>query len=151
MSSDNLTDSPDGPICSICYNKLSDSPYAKIDDPGEVGKFHIQCLEQWMQKSDRGIIVDKKITSYSVYHEDQLIETRINNTTRKNDQQNITIDENNMLDTTQLIADYYEDDSGSDNEYLCHNGFTCGQLVCVGFALIIILIFILVSYLLNHK
>jgi len=150
MSSDNLTDSPDGPMCGICFVKLDDIPYAMINDDGEKGKYHIHCLDQWIQKSNRGILIEQKINSYSIYHEDKLIETVVNN------KPSPVIDNNqpmfvNTSETTILIPSDEEDNSSDfDAESPCYMQFNKGQIICAGFAVIIVLVVILFSYLFKH-
>lgn len=152
MSSDNLTDSPDGPTCSICFYKLNDTPYAMINDPGETGKYHVQCLEQWIQKSNRGILIEKKIDSYSIYHEDKLIETIVN----KKLQVPFQNDQTNTNETTVLIPsnedndDNDNDSSDSGQEYPCYYQFNRGQVLCASIAVIIVLCLLLFSYLIKR-
>ena len=69
-------DSPDGPECVICYKKIGDFPYAIINKKGENGKYHIECLEQWLRIShNKGVLTQDATESYSLYQNDQLIET----------------------------------------------------------------------------
>lgn len=151
MSSDNLTDSPDGPICSICFNKLNDTPYAMINDTGETGKYHIQCLEQWIQKSNRGTLIDKKTDTYSIYHDDKLIEIIINNKPYQIADENQSV-QINITETTVLIPDEnIEDDSDSGREYPCYMQFNKGQIMCAGIGLLFIFSIILFTYLTKHK
>jgi len=35
--------------CPICLNNIIlTNPYAMIDNIGEIGKYHISCLQQWL-------------------------------------------------------------------------------------------------------
>lgn len=62
--------------CVICFNKLEhDQPYCKIDNKRENGNYHVECLEQWLQKSNNGLYTRDKIISYSIYHNSELIES----------------------------------------------------------------------------
>lgn len=161
MSSDNLTDSPDGPACSICFVKLDDVPYALINDEGEKGRYHVHCLEKWIQKGTRGIMLDKKINSYSIYHMDKLIETIVNNKPiiPDNNNQIIPIDDNNQpvpdntSETTILIPSNDNDTESSDsgNEYSCYAQLNRGRIMCVGIALLVIVGIVIFSYVFMHK
>lgn len=67
--------SPDGFECPICFMSLADSPYAMIDNTAEKGRYHVECLELWLNKSRNGILTQDKVKSYTVYHQDIQIET----------------------------------------------------------------------------
>lgn len=79
----NLSDSPEEPdkiVCIICYNKInSGDMYAIIDNKHEKGKYHVNCLEKWLEKSNHGLLSQDEIKSYSVYDNDQIIQTNIIN------------------------------------------------------------------------
>lgn len=138
MSSDNLTDSPEGPSCGICYNKLTDGPYAVINDQAEQdNKYHVQCLEQWVQKSKRGIILEKKIDSYSIYHDDTLVS------------KNVINQEGVITEETILIPS--EEDSDSGKEYPCYDQYTKGRVICAVIGLAAFVVFLLVVYLIKLK
>jgi hypothetical protein len=80
-----ITDSPEGPECVICMKKLNDYPYAVINKKGESGIYHVECLEQWLNKShNRGVLQEEETELYSIYHNDQLIES-INTIKKVND------------------------------------------------------------------
>ncbi|QKF94203.1 zinc finger protein RING/FYVE/PHD-type protein [Fadolivirus algeromassiliense] len=71
-----MTESSEELGCEICFYKVDDDqPYCKIDNKRENGKYHIECLERWLQKSNNGLHTQDKIISYSVYHGTELIET----------------------------------------------------------------------------
>jgi len=153
MSSDNLTDSPDGPMCGICFIKLDDVPYAMINDDGEKGKYHVHCLNQWIQKSNRGILIEQKVNSYSIYHEDKLIDTVVNNKPSQiiDNNQPIQVD---TAETTILIPSHEnnEEDNSSDSgrEYPCYMHCNKGQIMCAGIAIVFIIGVMLFSYLFKH-
>ena len=52
---------------------MNDQPYSIIERCSEKGKFHVQCLEQWLQKSNNGIFTQDKIETYSIYQNNILI------------------------------------------------------------------------------
>lgn len=52
--------------CAICMTELTEGePYAVILT--EVGRYHIPCLEAWLEKSHRGILGDNHVDSYLVF------------------------------------------------------------------------------------
>lgn len=61
--------------CPICFIDLEDSPYAMINNTSEKGRYHVECLERWLNKSRNGILTQDKIKGYTVYHEDTQIES----------------------------------------------------------------------------
>lgn len=64
-----------GEECYICFIKIKDdTPYASIDNEKDI-KCHPECLEQWINKANKCLITDEKIQSYSIYHNNSLIET----------------------------------------------------------------------------
>jgi hypothetical protein len=50
--------------CIICYNYI-DNIYVKID--GENGIYHLKCLNEWLKKSNYGILTHNIIQSYTIY------------------------------------------------------------------------------------
>jgi len=71
-----MADSYDELECIICLYKISDDqPYSMLNTKYEKAKYHIECLEQWINKSHNGILTQETITSYSIYHKNKLIET----------------------------------------------------------------------------
>lgn len=74
-------DSPEDPnqeSCIICFYKIKkDMQYAMIDNVHEKGKYHIPCLENWLTKSQNGLLSQDKIKGYKVYFENEVIETVI--------------------------------------------------------------------------
>ena len=81
--------------CPICLGVLYDSPYAKIDNNKEQGNYHIECLEGWFNRCQRGILCQDRVQSYSIYHDNILLEKIIlpsprNNTNNINNQNNQT-------------------------------------------------------------
>ena len=90
--------------CSICLGVLYDSPYAKIDNNKEQGKYHTECLEGWLVRCQRGILCQDKVQSYSIYHDNILLEKIIlspsqNNINNQNNQ-NIQIRRERINDET---------------------------------------------------
>lgn len=70
-----MSESSDILECEICSeNLLIDQPFAKIDDTAEQGMYHVECLEKWLNQSNNGLHTQNKITSYSIYHNNELIE-----------------------------------------------------------------------------
>ncbi len=60
--------------CVICYDEISkDKIFIMIDHPGESGKYHVQCIEKWMNKSLNGILVQKPIEKLNLLFEDKKI------------------------------------------------------------------------------
>ena len=60
--------------CAICLNTIDDQ-YAMIDNIGETGHYHLECLQEWIKKSKCGIITQFPIKTYSIYNADQSIIT----------------------------------------------------------------------------
>ena len=78
--------------CIICFYIIADDqPYCMINNKNERAKLHVECLEQWINKSQNGLYTQDEIKSYSIYQMDRLIETIIipqnyvNDTTNMND------------------------------------------------------------------
>lgn len=80
-------DSPDGSItstpdssssdgCMICFHTVqNDQPFGKIDHDQECNVYHPDCLDKWFNEHDIGIITRRQVPSYSIYHENTLVET----------------------------------------------------------------------------
>ena len=66
---------PTGFECPICLTDLGDAPYAMIDNTAEKGRYHVECLELWLNRSRNGILTQDKVFGYTVYHEAVQIET----------------------------------------------------------------------------
>lgn len=48
--------------CPICYEIiLKNRVYVMIDNEGENGKYHVSCIEKWLNKSTNGILTQNKI------------------------------------------------------------------------------------------
>jgi len=64
--------------CIVCFGCLyEDDPYALPDDDCESNKkCHPECLENWYTNySNRGLITDKQIKTFKIYHLGNPIET----------------------------------------------------------------------------
>ena len=61
--------------CPICFIELNNSPYAMIDNTSEKGRYHVECIELWLNRSRNGILTQDKIKGYTIYHEDTKIES----------------------------------------------------------------------------
>lgn len=62
--------------CNICLCQIDKSlPYTMIDNDGEKGKYHPDCLKKWVKTNDHGLLTQSKIESYSIYQDNTLIET----------------------------------------------------------------------------
>jgi hypothetical protein len=124
--------------CPICYHLLTaDQPYAMIDNTGEKGMYHIECLEKWLEKSKNGLITNNLITSYSVYHEGELIETKMVTTNidiidiTDNQDQDQDQDQTNDQQSTPLISD----SSSPNRDPRC---YCLGRIVACVFSCILI-------------
>ena len=72
----NTSDSLSENDCLICYDKLAPtSPYSFPDGEINYKKCHPECLERWYNVSNRGLVTDTEIKSYTIYHEGNVIET----------------------------------------------------------------------------
>lgn len=61
--------------CVICaYDILKDQPYGMINNQYEKGKYHVECLEKWVNVSRNGLLTQYEIKSYSIYQHENLIE-----------------------------------------------------------------------------
>lgn len=150
MENDNLTDSPDGPSCTICEDKLNDTPYAIIDDSEEVaGRYHVHCLDEWIKKGKRGIFKEDTIKSYSIYHEDTFIEKVIINYPSKVVVSNNTT--NPISETTVFFPEDENDSNESGREYPCYYQFDKCHVITAIILLILIIVFILFPYFLKDK
>ena len=99
QNNEEKTSCPDNDECFICYiNMDNDVPYAKINNLEETDKkYHLECLEEWINKSGRCVITDGMIESYSLYQNDNLISTHeVNNVPNTN----------NTLDVSITLDDY---------------------------------------------
>ena len=64
------------PICLICHHVMNiDQPYSILNSPRETSKYHVECLEQWVDVSNIGILSQEPMKSYSIYHDHTLLET----------------------------------------------------------------------------
>lgn len=60
--------------CIICYEELrKDEIYAMIDHPGENGKYHVHCIESWLNRSTNGILIQNPIEKLNLYMDDKQI------------------------------------------------------------------------------
>jgi len=64
-------------ICLICLDPVNDK-YAKIDNISEtINKYHIECIDKWLNKSGRGLFTNDQIESYNIYDSNNILETII--------------------------------------------------------------------------
>lgn len=56
----------DQEICAICLQKVQED-YTMIDNAHEKGKYHMECLRAWLEKSLNGVLTQDKITGYHIY------------------------------------------------------------------------------------
>lgn len=58
----------DGEECPVCYHSISSGqPYAIIDgSPEGAKKYHPECLEEWFNKSDKGIMSREQVKTYTI-------------------------------------------------------------------------------------
>ena len=48
--------------CPICFEKISKNKiYVMIDSEGENAKYHVRCIEKWLNKSTNGILTQNQI------------------------------------------------------------------------------------------
>ena len=133
-------DSPDGPECVICLKKIGDFPYAMIDQESLSGRYHIECLEQWLSTShNKGVLTQNATESYSLYQNDQLIET-ININKKLNDQI-VNISETPVSETEALLDNPNESATVGCE---CSNGMKA-SLAC-GAVVIFILIYLFIIF-----
>ena len=64
-------------LCIICTYALEGQPFCRINNAHEHGKYHVECFEQWISRSNHGVLTQFPIQSYSIYHDNSLIETLI--------------------------------------------------------------------------
>ncbi len=64
--------------CAICYEIIHTCDfYAKIEsEPGDA-VYHVDCLKKWINRSDNGIYSSKKISSYVIYSDQDIVERKI--------------------------------------------------------------------------
>ena len=60
--------------CPICLDKINDE-FAVINNLGETGKYHPNCLQSWLGKSSNGILTNNIVETYSIYNDDKYINT----------------------------------------------------------------------------
>jgi hypothetical protein len=64
----NLLDNLESEECIICYEEIrADQIYAMIDQEGESAKYHVNCIEKWLNKSKNGILIQKPIEKLNLY------------------------------------------------------------------------------------
>lgn len=124
--------------CPICFNKFTNSqPFAMIDNTSEKGKYCIECIEKWLDISHNGLLTQDKVLSYSIYHENTLIETIPVSTIIKNTDTDTSI---NFIDETIITFDDNE-----DNNYDYKTVYVGGGIVIIILILVIIIIILLNS------
>jgi hypothetical protein len=60
--------------CIICTNDI-DTRYAVINNRGETGKYHQDCLELWLTAHRHGILTQTRIETYSIFEDDKCVST----------------------------------------------------------------------------
>lgn len=136
-------DSPDGPECVICLKKIGDFPYAMIDQESVSGRYHIECLEQWLSTShNKGVLTQNATESYSLYQNDQLIET-ININKKLNDSV-VDIPEIPVPETPETEA-LLNNPNEPDRRCCEYSKHTQASLICGG-AVIFILIWVFIIF-----
>lgn len=65
--------------CVICLENIDkNEPYVIIDNECDKNlKFHGQCIKKWLDKNNKCMFSDEPIKSYSVYCNDEIIETHL--------------------------------------------------------------------------
>jgi hypothetical protein len=63
------TDSEDQNLCLICLDEI-ENQYATINSEGEVGKYHLTCLQTWFTKNPYGIISRVPVETYTIFEND---------------------------------------------------------------------------------
>lgn len=73
---DSVVNMSNGEECEICFYTITNGqPYCKINNRRENGVYHMECVEAWLQRSNNGFHVQEAIISYSMFQNDELIET----------------------------------------------------------------------------
>lgn len=63
--------------CPICMQSI-ERIYAMIENKGENGKYHTECMDSWLKKSKNGILVQENIKSITIYdHQEKLCHLNI--------------------------------------------------------------------------
>ena len=55
--------------CPICIQPI-ERIYAMIENTGENGKYHPECIDKWLKTSKNGILVQQDITSITIYDDE---------------------------------------------------------------------------------
>lgn len=128
--------------CLICFKKLdNDVRYAMIDHIDENGKFCVECLEKWLDKSKCGLITNDKINSYSIYEGNKLIITMpiVYSDIKEDDNINNNINNKMVIirDSDNNIIYIGDNESESDslydaytNDNTNHNNTCCMLILC---------------------
>jgi hypothetical protein len=59
--------------CGICFCGITETKYVIIDNPGEKGKYHLDCLVEWLTLRKNGIETQTPIETYSIFENDLFI------------------------------------------------------------------------------
>jgi len=58
--------------CVICFEDITPyHVYAMIDSPGETGKYHVKCIEKWINKSTNGVLTQTPIEKINLMVNEQ--------------------------------------------------------------------------------
>lgn len=57
--------------CIICLDPVLSTRYAVLNGEGEYCKYHIECLQQWVQKSNIGCLTGLPVETYSIFDNDE--------------------------------------------------------------------------------
>lgn len=65
--------------CIICFENVDkNEPYVIINNESDKNlRFHGECIKKWLDKSNKCMFSDEPIKSYSVYCNDEIIETHL--------------------------------------------------------------------------
>lgn len=126
--------------CIICYENINNN-YAIIDSEKETKvKYHIHCLDTWLENSKRGIMCDENIKSYSIYNNNnefiKTIDIFDDPITYIEFDQNIENNPNYVYDREMDI--YVERDN---------NKFQCNSILCISMTIIGIIVICFVKIL----
>jgi len=117
--------------CLICLDNIN-CQYAMIDNIGERGQYHSECLEQWIKTSkNRGILTQLPIETYTIFNADQSI-LRTNITAETDWYINIVLDSiydnvselfggniDESDDTDEFDDNNNNDNNDNNNDYYC--------------------------------
>ncbi|ARF09545.1 hypothetical protein Indivirus_1_168 [Indivirus ILV1] len=120
--------------CGICLDIINKNTYyGKIDDPNEIGFYHLHCLQRWLESNNNGILTQNTVDAYHILLNDQIIST-------------IKIEKNIQQPSAPLISNENEEYVNNNRYYYEDRRNNIIQISVCFLVIVIIIIMLILTF-----